>query len=427
MTRWPIERFSLTNGLRVVLSPDRGVAPGAGVVGVAVVYDVGSRSEPADRSGFAHLFEHLAFQGSRHFPKSAHSELVQGVGGSFNGATRSDHTEYQQVVPSEGLGTVLELEADRMRGLVLTEENLRNQTDVVAEEIRTNVLSKPYGGFPWVWLSPILFDTFANAHDGYGSFEDLRAATLADAADFAARYYTPANAVLCVTGDFVVADAEALIRKHFEDIPAGEGSALPDFTEPELTASRRGRWRDPLAPLPAAAVGWRVSSPADLRTYLPFLVLASVLRAGDCGRLQDRLVHETGLSLEVTATVGLGGDPFAVRAPAAFVLSSILTPGADVDAVLSVADEELDRIGTGGLTGDELDRVRLGAVTKLLRSGEAVANRAVRMAVLEQQRGDAGLLARLPELIGEVSPADVAAAAAALSTAHRAVLEVTPG
>ena len=164
------ERFTLPNGLRVVLAPDRS----APVVGVAVVYDVGIRSEPEGRTGFAHLFEHLMFQGSANLEKLAHFRHVQGAGGTFNGSTHLDYTDYFEILPSNALERALFLEADRMRGPRLTEENLRNQIDVVKEEIRVNVLNRPYGGFPWLKLPPVMFDTFPNAHDGYGSFDRPR-------------------------------------------------------------------------------------------------------------------------------------------------------------------------------------------------------------------------------------------------------------
>src|SRR4051794_32695296 len=197
-TKYPVERFTLDNGLRVVLTPDSS----APVVGVAVVYDVGIRSEPEGRTGFAHLFEHLMFQGSANLEKLAHFRHVQGSGGTFNGSTHFDYTDYFETLPANALDRALFLEADRMRGPRLTEENLRNQVDVVKEEIRVNVLNRPYGGFPWLRLPPVMFDTFPNAHDGYGSFTDLESATVDDAQEFFERYYAGGNAVLSVAGDF---------------------------------------------------------------------------------------------------------------------------------------------------------------------------------------------------------------------------------
>src|SRR3954464_4093488 len=208
-----VERTRLRNGLRVVLLPESS----APVVGVAVSYDVGIRSEPEGRTGFAHLFEHLMFQGSESLEKLAHFRHVQGAGGTFNGSTHLDYTDYFEALPGNALERALFLEADRMRGPRLTEENLRNQVDVVKEEIRVNVLNRPYGGFPWLRLPPVMFETFANAHDGYGSFGDLDHATVADAEEFFDKYYASGNAVLTVAGDFDVAEATVLIERHFGD------------------------------------------------------------------------------------------------------------------------------------------------------------------------------------------------------------------
>ncbi len=216
-------RHTLGNGLRVVLAPDRS----APVVGVAVLYDVGMRSEPKGRTGFAHLFEHLMFQGSANLEKLEHFRYVQASGGVFNGSTHVDYTNYFEVLPANALERGLFLEADRMLSPRITEENLANQIAVVKEEIRVNVLNRPYGGFPWLELPPVLFDTFANSHNGYGDFIDLESATVQDAADFFARYYAPANAVLAVGGDLDVDETLAMIDKHFGHIPnrAGAGAA----------------------------------------------------------------------------------------------------------------------------------------------------------------------------------------------------------
>ncbi len=226
-----LERFTLPNGLRVVLAPDRS----APVIGIAVVYDVGIRSEPEGRTGFAHLFEHLMFQGSESLEKLAHFRHIQGAGGTFNGSTHLDYTDYYEMLPSNALERALFLEADRMRGPRLTEENLHNQVDVVKEEIRVNVLNRPYGGFPWLKLPPVLFSTFPNAHDGYGSFDDLESATVNDAAEFFERYYAAGNAVLAVAGDLDVARApgswSATSRR------AGPSGAGTGPTSPSLTST----------------------------------------------------------------------------------------------------------------------------------------------------------------------------------------------
>ena len=228
-----LHRVTLPNGLRVVLAPDssQGGSGPAPVVGVSVHYDVGFRSEPEGRTGFAHLFEHLMFQGSESLEKLAHFRHVQGSGGVFNGSTHQDYTDYFQVLPSAALERALFLEADRMRAPKLTEENLRNQVDVVKEEIRLNVLNRPYGGFPWILLPPVLYSTFANAHNGYGDFTDLEQATVDDCAAFFDTFYAPGNAVLTVAGDFDVEHATELVHEHFGDVPAREVRPRPSFAE----------------------------------------------------------------------------------------------------------------------------------------------------------------------------------------------------
>ncbi|HEX5202868.1 M16 family metallopeptidase [Paractinoplanes rhizophilus] len=423
-TKYPVERFTLDNGLRVVLTPDRS----APVVGVAVVYDVGIRSEPEGRTGFAHLFEHLMFQGSENLEKLAHFRHVQGAGGTFNGSTHLDYTDYFEVLPSGALERALFLEADRMRGPRLTEENLRNQIDVVKEEIRVNVLNRPYGGFPWLKLPPVMFSTFANSHDGYGSFGDLDSATVEDAKAFFDRYYASGNATLAVAGDFDVAAATVMIERHFGDVPARPAPTLPDFDEPALDAERRDAYTDRLAPLPAVAAGWRVPDPiAGFADYLPFVVLAEVLTDGEASRLVDRLVQRDRSVTSIGGYIGFMGDEFQVRNPTALLLQAHMPPGGDAEKVLRTVDEELDRLVHDGLAAGELERTQARIATHLLRDTDAVLGRALPMAVLELQRGRPELLNDLPKLVGEVTEAQVVAAASALRPESRAVVEVTPG
>jgi zinc protease len=422
-TTYPVERFTLDNGLRVVLAPDRS----APVVGVAVVYDVGIRSEPEGRTGFAHLFEHLMFQGSENLEKLAHFRHVQGSGGTFNGSTHLDYTDYFETLPANALERALFLEADRMRGPRLTEENLRNQVDVVKEEIRVNVLNRPYGGFPWLKLPPVMFDTFPNAHDGYGSFEDLESATVADAADFFRRFYASGNAVLSVAGDLDQATATEMIERHFGDVPARPAPERPDFTEPDLTAERRQSYTDALAPLPAVASAWRVPDPAvDFTAYLPYVVLAEVLTDGDASRLVERMVLTDRSVTSVGGYIGFMGEPFEVRDPTALLIQLHLPPGGDSDKVLRTLDEELERLATDGLADGELARTQARMATHLLRDTDAVLGRALRMAVLEQQRGTPELINDLPRLVGEVTAEQIAAAAGALRPQRRASIEVVP-
>ncbi len=423
-TRYPVEQFTLPNGLRVVLAPDRS----APVVAVAVIYDVGIRSEPEGRTGFAHLFEHLMFQGSENLEKLAHFRYVQGSGGTFNGSTHLDYTDYYQFLPANALERALFLEADRMRRPKITEENLRNQIDVVSEEIRVNVLNRPYGGFPWLKLPPVMFDTFPNAHDGYGSFVDLNAATVDDAEDFFTTYYAAGNATLSVAGDFAVPDAVAMVERHFGDVPERPAPQRPSFAEPDLTAERRASYVDERAPLPAFASAWRVPDPvSDFTGYLPYVVLGEVLTDGDSSRLVERLVLKDRVVTSVGGYLGFMGEPFEVRDPTAMLLQAHLPPGGDVEAVLRTVDSELDRLATDGLAPGELDRVKARIATQLLREMDPVPGRALKMGTIGQQRGDAGLANELPELIAAVTEESITAAAAALRPERRATVEVIAG
>jgi zinc protease len=419
-----VERFRLDNGLRVVLAPDRS----APVIAVAVLYDVGIRSEPPGRTGFAHLFEHLMFQGSANLEKLAHFRYVQGAGGTFNGSTHLDYTDYFETLPAGALERALFLEADRMRGPMLTEANLRNQVDVVKEEIRVNVLNRPYGGFPWLKLPPVMFDTFGNAHDGYGSFDDLEAATIEDATGFFETYYAAGNAVLTVAGDLDPDRARTLIEKHFGDVPARPAPPRPALAEPDLAGERRESYVDPLAPAPAVAAAWRVPDPvAEHEAFLPYVVLAEVLTDGDASRLVERMVLRDRSVTSVGGYLGFMGEPYAVRDPTALVLQARLPTGGAVDPVLATVDEELDRLATDGLAPGELARTQARMATHLLRGTDAVLGRSLTIAGLELVHGDPSLVNDLPRLVGEVTAGQVEAAAATLRADRRASIEVVPG
>src|SRR3954463_16512419 len=207
----PVEYRKLANGLKVVLSRDTTTPTAV----VAVYYNIGFRNEPRDRTGFAHLFEHMMFQGSGNLGKMEFIKLVEANGGQLNGSTRFDFTNYFEVVPSNKLETILWAEADRMRGLAITDENLKNQQGVVANEVKVNVINSPYGGFPWLDMPQLANTNWYNAHNFYGDLKDIEAATLKDVQDFFSTYYAPNNAVLTVVGDFDVAQARKFVEKYF--------------------------------------------------------------------------------------------------------------------------------------------------------------------------------------------------------------------
>jgi predicted Zn-dependent peptidase len=415
---------TLRNGLRVVVAPDRS----APVVGVAVLYDVGFRSEPLGRTGFAHLFEHLMFQGSANLEKLEHFRYVQASGGMFNGSTHLDYTNYFEVLPSNAFERGLFLEADRMRSPRITEENLDNQISVVKEEIRVNVLNRPYGGFPWLVLPPVLFDTFPNAHNGYGGFEDLQNATAEDASAFFDSYYAPANAVLGVAGDVDADRAIELIEQHFGGIRRRKKPPRQNFGEPMLSAERRETVTDALAPMPAVALGYRVPNPGDdLHSYLANVLLAEILSDGDASRLQRSLVQSKRLVTDISAYLGTFGDPLEERDPTRLNITAHYSDQSATEKVLSAVDAELDRLATSGTEPGELDRVRTKFAATIFRELDQVLNRSLEFAKFEMLFGRASLILGLPTLLAEITDDDIRLAAARLVPASRAVVELIPG
>jgi zinc protease len=419
---YPIERRTLANGLRVVVSPDTS----SPVVAVAVYYDVGMRSEPQGRTGFAHLFEHLMFQGSANLGKTDHFTYVQGSGGTLNGSTHVDYTNYYEILPSNATELAMFLEADRMRSVALTQENLDNQVAVVQNEIRVQVLNRPYGGFPWLMLPPLLFDSFANNHNGYGDFVDLESATLEDAQGFFDRYYAPGNAVLTVAGDVKADEVFGWAERHFGDIASRAVPTLPDFGEPFPTAERREVAYDRLAPAPALSVGWRIPDPANLTSFLPYVVLAEVLTDGDAARLQERLLLKDQSATSVSGYVGVMGDPLDARDPTPLMIEVHHPAETSADTVLATVDEEIERLVTDGLVPGEVERTVARITARYLREVDPVLGRALQLSVFEQQRGRAELLNELPTLLAAVDADSVRAAAATLRSESRAVLELQP-
>src|SRR6266852_2245633 len=222
----PIEQFTLDNGLRVVLNEDHSVP----VVSIAVYYDVGSRNEREGRTGFAHLFEHMMFQGSENVPKAAHFQYVSNAGGTMNGTTSSERTNYFETLPANQLPLALWLESDRMRSLKVTQENLDNQRQAVQEEKRLRYDNQPYIN-AFLLVNELIFKNPANAHSTIGSMEDLDAATIDDVREFFRIYYAPNNAVLTIVGDLEIAEARELVEKYFAGIPRQPDPPAVDVSE----------------------------------------------------------------------------------------------------------------------------------------------------------------------------------------------------
>jgi zinc protease len=347
----PIEYTTLANGLKIVVSPDTS----APVVTVGVYYKIGFRLEPRGRSGFAHLFEHMMFQGSANAPKMQHIKLINSSGGVLNGSTHYDVTNYFEAVPSNALERILWLEADRMRALKVDDENLRNQRDVVKEEVRVNVLNQPYGGFPWLDLPPVAFRNWANAHNFYGDFADLDAASLADVQSFFKTYYTPNNAVLLIIGDVKSDDGLALAKKYFESIPAGATPPLADPREPEQTEERRGEIEEKFGTLPAMAIGYTVPQRRTAEWYAMSL-LDQALHGGRAGRLYRELVLEKQIAVEVDGGIE---DLFGYNGPTQMVTRIFHKPEYSREQTLAGFDSVLEAVQRLGLSGDELQQLKV--------------------------------------------------------------------
>jgi predicted Zn-dependent peptidase len=273
-----------------------------------------------------------------------------------------------------------------------------------------------------------MFETFNNAHNGYGSFVDLESATVADAQDFFDTFYAPSNAQLAVTGDFDIAAITKLIETHFGDLKKRKAPRVPDVGEPLPTRPRRAVKHDPMAPMPALAAGYRVPDPLKkLDQYLAAVVLIEVLTDGEGSRLHQRLVKEDRVASHIGGMIGTFGDPFDVRDPTMLQLLAY-HPGATADQVLASVDEEVERIVDDGVEEEELERTVTSLVSGHLRRLDNLLQRGMFIATLEQQRKRAELVNELPELLAAVTPKQVVQAAATwLQPATRAVLEVQPG
>lgn len=349
----PVQYYKLSNGLRVVLSEDHSVP----VATIGIYYNIGFRIEPKDRTGFAHLFEHLMFQGSKNLPKGEFFKTVEGLGGQLNGSTRFDYTNYYEAFPSNALETMLWAEADRMRSLDITQENLVNQQGVVKEEVKVNVLNQPYGGFPWLQLPQVANENWYNAHNFYGDLQHIDAATLEDARSFFETYYTPNNAVLVLVGDFESAQAKRWIEQYFAAIPSRTTPPLPDISEPKQTAEKRVRQKDALAPRPALALGYHVPQ-RWTPEHFAFGLIDEILLQGQASRLHRDLVQRRGYTDDISGGINLLGNMFNYSGPMLWLAALLHDPTTPEDQIIGAIDENIEKVRTELVTAEELDRAR---------------------------------------------------------------------
>ncbi len=418
--RIPLETLTLSNGLRVNLSQDH-AAP---VVAVNLWYHVGSANERPGRTGFAHLFEHMLFQGSARVAANEHFELVQRAGGTLNGSTWLDRTNYYETLPSHQLELALWLEADRMARLLpaMTQEKLDTQRDVVKNERRWSVDNQPYGTW-WERLPALCFPPAHPFHHSLiGSMEDLSEASLEDVAEFFRTYYTPDNAVLTICGDFDAAAARAMVERHFGTIPRGAGTPpLPDMSLPPTFGTWKREVVEDAVVAPRLFLAFRIPPAGDNDWYAASL-LGAVLGTGEGSRLAHALVREQQLASEATAftfDLAKGSD--------LLVCDVTARPGVAPRALEAAVVAEIDRLLHDGVRPEERERALAQFETAWVSGLQSVGARADKLSQFATYRGDAGAVNDELARHAAVSVAALAAfARARLGAENRASLLYVP-
>ncbi|MCB9542311.1 MAG: insulinase family protein [Myxococcales bacterium] len=410
-----VETVTLANGLTVLLSRDDRLP----VVAVEVRYLVGSGHEPKGRTGFAHLFEHLMFQGSQHFDDE-YFKPFEPIGAAVNGTTNTDRTNYYQRVPREYLELALWMESDRMENLlpVLTQQKLDNQRDVVKNERRQSYEDRPYGMF-WIWLLESLFpEGHPYHHSTIGSHEDLTAATLDDVKGFFAQYYTPANAMVTIVGDFDPAEAKALVQKYFGHLPAGTRAEAPK-PAPVVLDKAKHRVQTDDVPLPRIYYAW--PTPALYEDGDAALdILATLLTDGKSSRLYQPLVYEQKVAKDVAAfQVSMGRAGF-------FVVMATAAPGKSLDAVQKALDRALADAIAKPPTADEMTRALNGWRKSFYGRVESVLSRAQLLSNYAHLTGRADYLAEDLARYTGLDAAAIQAAAKKYLGENRVRLDIVP-
>jgi predicted Zn-dependent peptidase len=370
----PIERRTLDNGLRVILSRDAS----APIVAVNLWYDVGSKHEKPGKTGFAHLFEHMMFQGTANVEKGQHFSLVQAAGGTLNATTWLDRTNYFETLPAHELELALWLEADRMANLLpaMTQEKLDNQRDVVKNERRWSVDNQPYGSWDEKMQALVYPESHPYHHSTIGSMEDLSAASLDDVREFFATYYAPNNAVLTVAGGFETDDALRMIERHFAPIPANPTLPSPPDMAVEPTIGEPVRETVPdQVPLPRVYLAHR--APVFGSAEFDALdVAADILGSGRASRLYASLVREQRLAQDASVFVFpiVGGASM-------FALWVTARPGVTTEALEAATLAEVDRLATEGPTDADLERVNNLHASHIAGGLERISERADRLSM----------------------------------------------
>ncbi len=418
----PVVYYKLPNGLKVVISEDH-VAP---VVTVGVYYNVGFRVEPKGRTGFAHLFEHMMFQGSANVKKFEHAKIVEANGGSLNGNTNFDFTRYYETLPSNNVETALWLESDRMRSLDVSEENLKNQQNVVSEEIRVNVLNQPYQLFEWIDLWENAFTNWNNSHNGYGDLAEVNAATIDDVRSFFKTFYAPNNAVLTIVGDVDSNEVKKMVEKHFGGIPSQPAPSRPDLTEPAQTKEKRIAQKDKLANLPAIAIGYHIPA-QDSPDFPAMSLLVQILQGDDSSRWYQRLVKEKELTLDLSGGLNYFGNEFDYNGPMIMTTRTTYKPGHTADEVIREMDAVIAEIVQKGVTEKEVADAKVRARSGFYDQLESTLGKAHLLSALALFRDDPNQINSLLAPFERVTAAQIKAVAAKyLVASNRTIIDRVP-
>jgi zinc protease len=385
----------LKNGLRVIISEDH-AAP---VFAVAVNYNVGSRDERKGRTGFAHLFEHMMFKGSENVGAGEHPHLIFSTGGSMNGTTNKDRTLYYEILPANQLDLALFLEADRMRSLEITKDNLDNQRNAVQEERRLGVDNQPYGKTFEV-RDELAYENFAYEHSVIGSMADLSAATVDDVSSFFKTYYAPNNAVLSIVGDVDAKVTLEKVRKYFEAIPSQPAPPAVDMSEPAQKEERRTTIEDALARLSRIDMVYKIP-PSGNADSDALQVLATVLSSGRSSRFYETIVRQKALAPGVNAFAAES------RGPGLFGVVGTVAPGKSVADLEAAIDAEIERVKTGPIEPWEMEKARNGARSDLVANLGTSLGRAVTLGEDALFYDNPGRINTRADAIAKVTAADV--------------------
>lgn len=378
--------FTLENGLRVIVSEDHAVP----VASYVMVYDVGARDEQKGKSGFAHLFEHMMFEGSANVPKGDFFKHVQAAGGQLNASTHADFTDYFEKLPSNNIELSFWLESDRMRSLKVTPENFKNQQETVKEEKRMRIDNQPYMPAA-LKTEELIFDNWANKHPVIGYIEDLEAASVGDVKQFFDTYYIPNNAVIAVVGDVKADEIEAFAKKYFGSIPKGKLPARPDVSEPKIEKPRYLKVEDIHAKSPAFWMAWKAPKRRD--PDAPVLsIIDGILCGGGSSRLYQRLVKEDQLVMKIDCSYDQR------RGPSEFDLFAIQKPGVEAESVRKIILEELGKLKNTEVPARELEKVKNQILSALYGSSSGSS--------LQRSLARAQILARYASFYGDPTLGD---------------------